>query len=107
MLKNPDIVLKALADPTRRQLLEHLIQHGEHTVRELTDHSDVSQPMVSKHLAVLKGAGLVSDHPEGRVVNYRAEPKALAPLYDWLDRYRGFWLDRFNRLESTLKRMDQ
>jgi DNA-binding transcriptional ArsR family regulator len=67
----------------------------------------VSQPAVSKHLGVLKQAGLVRDRPDGRCVHYRAEPRALAPLIDWMSHYATFWSDRFDRLETLLKRMDQ
>jgi DNA-binding transcriptional ArsR family regulator len=102
----PDEVLKALADPTRRALFERLVREGERTVRELTDEAGVSQPAVSKHLGVLKVAGLVRDRPEGRQVHYRADPKALKPLIDWMSLYAAFWQDRFDRLETLLKRMD-
>ncbi len=103
----PDDVFKALADPTRRALLERLLREGELNVRALTDQSGVSQPAVSKHLGVLKSAGLVLERPEGRVVHYRAEPKGLAPLMNWVQFYAVFWDTRMDRLESLLKRMDQ
>jgi DNA-binding transcriptional ArsR family regulator len=103
----PDIVFKSLGDPTRRAIFESLIRDGEQTVRALTDRAGVSQPMVSKHLGVLKGAGLVTDRPEGRSVFYNAEPQGLAPLVDWLKFYRAFWSDRFDQLENLLNRMDQ
>ena len=103
----PDDVFKALADPTRRALLERLLREGELNVRALTEQSGVSQPAVSKHLGVLKTAGLVMERPEGRVVHYRAEPRGLAPLMDWMRFYVVFWDERMDRLESLLKRMDQ
>jgi DNA-binding transcriptional ArsR family regulator len=103
----PDDVFKALADPTRRALLERLLREGELNVRALTEQSGVSQPAVSKHLGVLKTAGLVLERPEGRVVHYRAEPRGLAPLMDWMRFYAVFWDERMDRLESLLKRMDQ
>ena len=102
-----DDVFKALADPTRRALLERLLREGELNVRALTEQSGVSQPAVSKHLGVLRSAGLVLERPEGRVVHYRAEPKGLAPLMDWMRFYAVFWDERMDRLESLLKRMDQ
>jgi len=102
----PDLLFRALADPTRRAIFERLMHEGEQTVRSLTAHARVSQPAVSKHLALLREAGLVRDRPEGRNVHYRAEPKALAPLVDWLSVYGAFWRDRFDRLEALLKRMD-
>ena len=98
-------VFKALADPTRRALFERLMRDGEQTVRSLTAHAGVSQPAVSKHLGMLKRAGLVRDRPEGRLVHYRAESKALKPLIDWVSDYGAFWNDRFDRLETVLKGM--
>ncbi|MFC5742341.1 ArsR/SmtB family transcription factor [Dyella tabacisoli] len=107
MQADPDDLFKALSDPTRRAILERLIHNGEQTVRALTDHAGVSQPMVSKHLGQLKLAGLVRDRPDGRQTHYRAEPQGLAPLIDWLSHYSAFWQDRFDHLEDLLKRMDQ
>ena len=66
----------------------------------------VSQPAVSKHLTVLKRAKLVRHRREGRETHYCAQPEALAPMVDWLDRYGAFWRERFDRLENLLKRMD-
>jgi DNA-binding transcriptional ArsR family regulator len=103
----PDELFKALADPTRRAIFEWLMHDGEQTVGRLTERAGVSQPAVSKHLALLKGAGLVRDRPEGRVVHYRAEPRGLRPLIGWMRFYSAFWRDRFDRLEDLLKRMDQ
>jgi DNA-binding transcriptional ArsR family regulator len=103
----PTEVFSALADPTRRALFEHLCHDGEQTVRALTDRAGVSQPAVSKHLAVLRGAGLVRGRRDGRQTHYRARPRGLAPLIDWMSLYRAFWRDRFDRLETFLKRMDQ
>jgi len=103
----PDDLFKTLADPTRRAIFEHLVREGEQTVRALTDRAGVSQPAVSKHLGVLKVAGLVLDRPDGRSVYYKAKPRGLAPLIDWMSLYGAFWRDRFDRLETLLKRMDQ
>ena len=103
----PDDLFKALADPTRRALLERLLREGELIVRALTEQAGVSQPAVSKHLGVLKQAGLVRERPEGRVVHYRAEPRGLAPLMDWMRFYAVFWDERMDRLETLLNRMDQ
>jgi DNA-binding transcriptional ArsR family regulator len=103
----PDDLFKALADPTRRALLERLLREGELNVRALTEQAGVSQPAVSKHLGVLKQAGLVLERPQGRVVHYRAEPAGLAPLMDWMRFYAVFWDERMDRLETLLNRMDQ
>jgi len=99
-------LFRALADPTRRAILERLIREGEQSVHALTACAGVSQPAVSKHLALLKQAGLVRDRPQGRSVYYRARPKGLTPLIDWIGLYGAFWRDRFDRLETLLKRMD-
>ena len=103
----PDELFRALSDPTRRAIFERLVREGEQTVRVLTEHAGVSQPAVSKHLGVLKQAGMVSDRPDGRLTHYRANPQALAPLADWMGVHAGFWEGRFDRLENLLNRMDQ
>jgi len=103
----PDHLFKTLADPTRRAIFERLIRNGEQTVRELTDCSGVSQPAVSKHLKVLKRARLVRPRAEGRSVHYSAKPQGLAPLIDWMSLFGAFWRDRFDLLETLLKRMDK
>jgi DNA-binding transcriptional ArsR family regulator len=102
----PDDLFRALGDPTRRAIFERLVSEGEQTVRALTDHAGISQPGVSKHLGVLKGAGLDRDRHQGRETHYSAEPKGLAPLVDWMKHYGAFWRDRFDRLENLLDRMD-
>jgi DNA-binding transcriptional ArsR family regulator len=107
MLAIPGTVFTALADPTRRALFERLSREGEMTVRLLTDNSGVSQPAVSKHLGVLKHAGLVRSRHKGRQTHYRARPRGLTPLIDWMNYYSRFWHDRIDRLEDLLKRMDQ
>jgi DNA-binding transcriptional ArsR family regulator len=101
-----DSVFKALADPTRRALFERLTRDGELTVHVLTGFAGVSQPAVSKHLTVLKRARLVSHRQQGRETHYRAEPKALGPLVDWMSFYGVFWRERFSRLEAALERME-
>lgn len=102
-----DILFKTLSDPTRRALFERLCRDGEQTVGALTAGAGVSQPAVSKHLGVLKEAGLVRDRPHGRQTHYSADPMALRPLVDWASRMTGFWEARFDDLEDLLKRMDQ
>lgn len=96
-----------LGDPTRRAIFERLCREGEQTVWMLTDRAGVSQPAVSKHLGLLKHAGLVHGRRVGREVHYHAEPRALAPLIDWMGLYATFWRERFARLEELLRRMDQ
>lgn len=102
-----DALFRTLADPTRRAIFERLCRQGEQTVAALTARSGVSQPAVSKHLSMLKRAGLVRDRHEGRQTHYSARRRALAPLLDWTSQMAGFWQNRFDRLENLLKRMDQ
>ena len=102
-----DLLFRTLADPTRRALFERLCRKGEQTVGGLTAQAGVSQPAVSKHLGLLKQAGLVRDRRQGRETYYSAELGALAPLIDWTTRLTGFWQSRFDDLEDLLKRMDQ
>ena len=107
MPQTHDLLFRTLADPTRRALFERLCREGDQTVSVLTTHAGISQPAVSKHLAVLKQAGLVSDRHEGRQTHYSAQLSALTPLVDWTRQMAGFWQSRFDRLEDLLKRMDQ
>ncbi len=102
-----DTLFRTLADPTRRALFERLCRDGEQTVGALTAQAGVSQPAVSKHLGVLKAAGLVLDRHEGRQTHYSAQLNALAPLIDWTSKMAGFWEGRFDKLEDLLNRMDQ
>ena len=107
MTSGHDMIFRTLADPTRRALFERLCREGEQTVAALTAQAGVSQPAVSKHLGVLKQAGLVRDRHEGRQTHYRAELNALTPLIDWTSDMAGFWHSRFDALEDLLNRMDQ
>lgn len=107
MAEAHDMLFRTLADPTRRALFERLCREGETTVGALTAQAGVSQPVVSRHLSLLKQAGLVRDRHEGRQTHYSAQLDALAPLADWTSRMAGFWQNRFDRLEDLLKRMDQ
>ncbi|MER9327486.1 metalloregulator ArsR/SmtB family transcription factor [Mesorhizobium sp. M0488] len=99
-------IFRALADPTRRAVFERLAT-SEMSVSELRSGMTVSQPAVSQHLAVLRGAGLVTERRAGRNAYYRADPRGLTPLLSWIERYRAFWPDRIERLKAVLKDMDQ
>lgn len=103
----PDAIFRTLADPTRRALFERLCREGEQTVGALTAQAGISQPAVSKHLGILKQAGLVGDRHEGRQTHYSARLQALAPLVDWTQQMSRFWESRFDDLDDLLKRMDQ
>ena len=101
-----DRVFRALADPSRRAIFESLTR-GETAVKDLTARFDISQPAVSQHLATLKDAGLVNGRRDGRNVYYRVEPRGMKPLIDWIAHYRAFWVERVDRLERLLEKMDE
>src|ERR1700749_3183962 len=107
MAKAHDVLFRTLADPTRRAIFERLCREGEQTVGAVTVPAKVSQPAVSKHLGLLKEAGVVRDRHEGRQTHYSAHLGALAPLIDWTSQMTGFWQSRFDHLQNLLKRMDQ
>jgi DNA-binding transcriptional ArsR family regulator len=104
---SPDALFKALADPTRRALFERLCREGDQTVGALTASAGVSQPAVSKHLGILKRAGLVRDRQAGRQTHYRAEIGGLRSLSGWASEMEAFWQARFDALGDLLDRMDQ
>ena len=107
MAKAHDVLFRTLGDPTRRALFERLCRDGPQTVGALTARAGISQPAVSKHLGVLKQAGLVRDRPDGRQTHYSAQLGALSALIAWADQMTRFWENRFDDLEDLLKRMDQ
>src|SRR5258707_8904382 len=99
-------VMRTLAAPTRGAVFERVVGADEITVVELTRGSGVTQGAISQHLKSLKQAGLVAERPAGRHVFYRAEPKGLSPLIDWMSHYGVFWRDRFANLRTLLKEID-
>ncbi|MDE9449795.1 helix-turn-helix transcriptional regulator [Aliiroseovarius sp. Z3] len=107
MVASHDTVFRSLADPTRRAIFERLCLGGEQNVLALTEQAGISQPAVSKHLAILKKAGLVSGRQKGRETRYAANTKALAPLVDWTRTMSRFWDTKLDGLEDILTRMDQ
>lgn len=99
-----DATFAALADPTRRAILARL-SHGEATVKELAEPFTMSLPAVSKHLKVLQQAGLIA---QGRHAQWRPCRLEAAPLRDaseWLDEYRRFWEESFDRLDNYLQEL--
>ena len=99
---NLDATFAALADPTRRAILARLAR-GETTVQDLAEPFAMSLPAISKHLKVLEHAGLISRSREAQWRPCRIEPRALKDVDDWLDHYRRFYDDSFDRLHSYLK----
>lgn len=92
----------ALSDPTRRAILARLAL-GETSVTELAEPFAMSLPAVSKHLKVLERAGLIARGREAQWRPCRIEPRALKSVDDWLDRYRRFWDESFDRLDDYLR----
>jgi DNA-binding transcriptional ArsR family regulator len=94
----------ALADPTRRAIVARLAL-GETSVTDLADPFDMSLPAVSKHLKVLERAGLVARGREAQWRPCRLEASPLKAATDWLDDYRRFWEQSFNRLDDYLREL--
>ena len=99
---NLDATFSALADPTRRAILARLAR-GETTVQNLAEPFAMTLPAISKHLKVLERAGLISRSREAQWRPCRIEPRALKHVDDWLDHYRRFYDESFDRLDSYLK----
>jgi len=96
-----DDVFAVLSDPTRRRILEAL-RRGERSVMELVDRVGMHQPGVSRHLGVLREAGLVKVRKEAQRRQYSLVPGPLQELDAWLDHYRGLWDARFVKLANHL-----
>jgi DNA-binding transcriptional ArsR family regulator len=92
----------ALAEPSRRRILD-LLRGGERSVGELVGPLNLSQPGVSKHLRVLRQAGLVEVRPDGRQRWYRLRAQPLAEVDEWLEPYREHWSGRLDALERHLE----
>ena len=92
----------ALADPTRRAILARLAL-GEASVTELAEPFEMSLPAISKHLKVLEQAGMIAQSREKQWRPRRLEPGPLKEAADWLENYRRFWDESFDRLDSYLK----
>jgi DNA-binding transcriptional ArsR family regulator len=99
------VTFAALADPTRRAILARLAQ-GEATVSELAQPFAMSLPGVSKHLRVLRDAGLIVQGREAQWRPCRLDPARLAQVDQWLAEYRELWEDRFQRLEAFLSQAE-
>ncbi|NDK30834.1 ArsR/SmtB family transcription factor [Nesterenkonia haasae] len=95
-------VYAALAEPHRRQILD-LLRAGEMSAGELVDALDLSQPGVSKHLKVLRAAGLVDVWPRGKQRFYALRPDPLVEVTNWLEPYRMLWSSRLDNLEHYLE----
>ena len=96
----------ALADPTRRAILARLCE-GEASVNELAEPFDISLPAVSKHLKVLEKAGLISRGRDAQWRPARLEPMALKGVAEWIEQYRRYWDQSFDRLEDYLRKVQK
>lgn len=96
----------ALADPTRRAILERLAS-GEASVTELAEPFKMSMPAVSKHLKVLQHAGLIARKREAQRRPCRLEPAPLKEVADWVEHYRRFWEESFDRLDDYLRELQE
>lgn len=93
-----DAAFRALADPTRRAILDRLRSGAEVSAGELGAAFAMSQPALSQHLKVLRDASLVAQRPDGRRRFYRIDPDGLRAAYDWLAQYEAFWDERLGAL---------
>jgi DNA-binding transcriptional ArsR family regulator len=94
---------EALADPTRRRIVE-LLADGERSAGEIAAQFETSRPGVSRHLRVLREHGLVRAREQAQRRLYSLDPAPLAELDEWLARYRGFWTNRLDALDTEIKR---
>jgi DNA-binding transcriptional ArsR family regulator len=99
-----DATFAALADPTRRAILARLAA-GEASVSELAEPFDMSLPAVSKHLKVLERAGLIARGRDAQRRPCRLEPLRLKDVSDWVEQYRRFWEESFDRLDEYLREL--
>jgi DNA-binding transcriptional ArsR family regulator len=100
------VVFSALASPVRRELLRLLLDAGPQPVQRLADHFEMRRPSVSEHLRVLRDAGLVAGHQDGRHRYYRLELAPLMELRDWLTPYERFWRKNLTQMAAFLDEED-
>jgi DNA-binding transcriptional ArsR family regulator len=96
----------AVAEPKRRKIIEVMGQR-ELSVNEIIELLGWPQPMVSKHLAVLKKVGLVHEHRAGRQRLYRVDAEKLKPIYDWVTPFERYWSESYNRLDEVLSEIQK
>ncbi len=94
----------ALAEPTRFRIVE-LLRAGPHSVNDIGDRLQLNQPQVSKHLRVLKDAGLLDVEPRAQQRLYELRPQPLREIHDWLERYRQLWDERFDELDQLIEEL--
>ncbi len=100
-------VFNAIAEPRRREIIDMLVAGRAHAVGELVTRLRIPQPAVSKHLSVLRKVGIVSVSRHGRHRFYRLNPEELKPVHDWVEHYRRFWEQSFDRLDEYLREVQR
>lgn len=100
-------VFEAIADPTRRRLIRLLADSGELPLHRLTEHFPIGRTAVSKHLTVLKEAGLVHDRKSGRETRFRLDAAPLREVDEWLSFYSKFWSENMMRLGLLLEEEEE
>jgi DNA-binding transcriptional ArsR family regulator len=96
----------AVAEPRRRQLLD-VLAGGEHSVNGLVETLGLAQPLVSKHLRVLREVGLVDVREDGRQRVYRLNSRPLKPIHDWVGTFEQSWSQRFEHLDVVLQELKE
>jgi Predicted transcriptional regulators len=102
MQTNLDLTFAALSDPTRRAILSRLAR-GEASVSQIAEPFDMTLPAISKHLKVLQRAGLISQSRDAQWRPCRLEAKPLKKAWDWIEEYREYWEQSFDRLDDYLE----
>jgi len=95
----------AIAEPRRRQIVEILAGGSEHAVGDLVERLRLPQPVVSKHLGVLRKVGIVAATKNGQQRLYRLEPEKLKPVHDWVKTFEKFWSHKLERIKERAERM--
>ncbi len=99
-------VFSALAEPNRLRIVE-LLRRGARPVNDIVERLDLAQPQVSKHLRVLKEAGLVDVRPHAQQRVYELRGKSLRELHRWVERYRKLWEERFDQLDELIEELKE
>ena len=100
--RNPELTFQALADPTRRAVLD-LLRRGSQPAGQIASAFPVSRPAISKHLRLLRRAHLVREHREGRHRVYQLNPEPLRAVDSWIEQYRIFWTNSLNNLKAFVE----
>ena len=99
---SPEVTFQALADPTRRAVLD-LLRWGSQPAGEIAEAFPISRPAISKHLKLLRRAHLVREHREGRHRVYQLNPEPLRAVDSWIEQYRVFWASSLNKLKEFVE----